>query len=83
MNNTEFNCPSLMSDGRMYTDHRTSDIRNDYRRMGFANNNQYRLYLQRNGRKVMQLQQQQFNNLQCKSCDVSQKVKLNQYNNKR
>lgn len=57
MNNTRLKknqeCPPLMSDGRHYTDYRPSEDVNDYRKYKVVDSNQYRLYLQRNGAKLI------------------------------
>ncbi len=68
MNNTKFDCPSLMSDGRVFTDYRSSKYR-DTQIQGM-NNNQLRRYLQRNGKEVLVANQKAFFGQLCQSCET-------------
>ena len=57
MNNTRTKkgkmCPPLMSDGRHYTDYRVNEDLNNYRKYKLNDSHAYRLYLQRNGDKII------------------------------
>jgi hypothetical protein len=48
-------CPAMMSDGRIFTDYRTSTTREQYNKIsgGFARDDDYRLYLQSNGSNIL------------------------------
>lgn len=57
MNNTRSKkgkeCPPLMSDGRHFTDYRPTEDVNDYRKYKLHDSHAYRMYLQRNGAKLI------------------------------
>lgn len=67
MNNTKEDCPSLMSDGRVFTDYRTSRYR-DVSLSGM-NNNELRRYLQRHGAQVLNANREMFYGALCQTCE--------------
>jgi len=67
MNNTKDDCPSLMSDGRVFTDCRSSRYR-DAQVQGM-NDNELRRYLQRNGANVLAANRQVFFGQLCQTCE--------------
>lgn len=67
MNNTKDDCPSLMSDGRVFTDYRSSRYR-DVQSNGM-NNNELRRYLQRHGQEVLNANRQMFFGQLCQTCE--------------
>lgn len=67
MNNTKDDCPSLMSDGRIFTDYRTGRYRSGS--IENMNSNELRRYLQRHGKEVLASNRQQFFGQLCQSCE--------------
>lgn len=69
-NNTA-DCPVLWGHGnRNFTDYRLQKDFNNYSQHNVSNNNQYRLFLQRNAETIMnQNRNQVYQQNQCKDCD--------------
>jgi hypothetical protein len=55
MDNYYQNCPPKMSDGRQFTDYRSSSRREEFEKniVGFTRNDDYRMFLQKNGNQIM------------------------------
>lgn len=55
MDNFFKECPARMSDGRIFSDYKTSTRRNEYIKYanGIYDNNKYRFFLQENGEKML------------------------------
>lgn len=55
MDNFFGGCPAKMSDGRLFTDYRTATRREEYVKYinNFVRDDEYRLFLQTNGEKIM------------------------------
>ena len=67
MNNTKGDCPSLMSDGRVFTDYRSSRYRDAS--VNKMSNNELRRYLQRNGKSVLDANREMFYGTLCQTCE--------------
>ncbi len=70
-------CPVKWDGSRTFTDWRLSNDFNNYTQHNVSNNNEYRLFLQRNGERLIN---QQMNNTyslnQCTTCDIPQDAPL-------
>lgn len=55
MDNFYQECPGRMSDGRVFSEYKTATRRNEYIKYvnGIYNNDQYRMFLQQNGKQIM------------------------------
>lgn len=77
MDNTDNNCPVKWGHGnRNFTDYRLQQDFNNYTQHNVSNNNEYRLFLQRNGQKIIDQQRQTtYQENKCDSCDVCQQCR--------
>ena len=75
-NNKYFDCPALMSDGRIMTDYRQSDTVNDMIRLNnnVLSSNQYRQFLIHNADSIMNINSQYIN--EKNSCKSGQLVEV-------
>ena len=74
MDNFFKDCPAVMSDGRAFTDYRTSSRREQYNKMinGIVREDDYRMFLQQNANTIMDnvwsIEKGKANKCQSKTC---------------
>lgn len=70
MDNSNNTCAPRMADGRLFSDYRSGDVRDDITLAGFSNANEHRHFLQNNADKIMQEHANRVQAKECKSCEL-------------
>lgn len=70
MDNINNTCAPRMADGRLFSDYRSGNIRDNIVASGFTNANDHRHFLQNNADEIMNAHNHQVLNKECSSCEL-------------
>jgi hypothetical protein len=74
MDNINSTCAPRMADGRLFSDYRSGDIRDNIAVAGFMNANDHRHFLQNNAEEIMQVRADRVSDKECSQCDLRPSV---------
>lgn len=70
MDNINNTCAPRMADGRLFSDYRSGNIRDNIVTSGFTNANDHRHFLQNNASEILNTHKQQVLAKECSSCEL-------------
>lgn len=70
MDNINNTCAPRMADGRLFSDYRSGNIRDNIVTSGFTNANDHRHFLQNNASEILNAHKQQVLAKECSSCEL-------------